>query len=69
MAVTKGQFIHGWVAEVQRLRAQRRDRTSYWEGEQALKELDDEYPRGFTTRSLRRAQYVEDLVREATRYE
>lgn len=65
MAVTKQQFIDRWMAEKKRAK----DRTSYWEGEQALKELDDKYPRRFTTHSLRRAQYIEDLIREATRYQ
>jgi hypothetical protein len=67
MAVTKQEFIDRWMEEMER--AKRHHRTSYWEAEQVLRELDDQYPRRFTTRALRRAQYIEDLVREATKYE
>lgn len=68
--MTKQQFIDRWVAEVQRQRAKPHNCTSSWEAVQALRELADMYPRRrFTSGSLCRKKYIEDLVREASRYQ
>src|ERR1039457_5832149 len=66
MAVTQKQFVNRWLDEMDR--ARRRERTSYWEGEEAIKELGKKYPRLLTTHSLRREAFIKDLVREARLY-
>ena len=59
MAVTTKQFIDRWSKEMRR--AEQHDRGSYWEAEEAIKELGE-------SRSLRR-EILKDLLREAQVYE
>ena len=65
--MTQKQFVNRWLEEMDR--ARRHDRTSYWEGEEAVKELGKKYPRLLTAHSLRREAFINDLVREARLYE
>jgi hypothetical protein len=66
MAVTTKQFVARWSEEMER--ADRYGCESYWEAEDAVKELRDKYPRRFRTHSLPRV-ILKDLVREAKVYE
>lgn len=66
MAVTTKQFVARWSEEI--VRAERHGRESYWEGEEAVKDLRDKYPRWFRTHSLPSVM-LKDLVREVRVYE
>jgi hypothetical protein len=66
MAVTTKDFIRRWLEEMEH--GKRGDRTSYWQAEEAIAELDEKYRR-FLAGSSALESCLDDLVREAIVYE